>query len=73
VNSKPHRVSASIAFEMKFASFVLTSALLAFLSDASRGHQSEAPPTGPKIMVVGVYHFVSKANVYSMSVDDPLR
>jgi hypothetical protein len=26
-------------------------------------------PSRPKIMVVGVYHFVSKANVYSMSVE----
>ena len=66
------RVSAFIAIEMKFASFVLSSALLAFLPIVSRGHQSETPPTGPKIMVVGAYHFVSKANVYSMSVDDPL-
>jgi len=50
----------------------LISALFVFLSDASHGDQNETSQGRPKIMVVGAYHFVSKANVYSMSVDDPL-
>ena len=72
MNSKRHRVSAPIVCEIEFGTFVLISALLAFFSDTSRGHLNETSPTVPQIMVVGVYHLVSKANVYSMAVDDPL-
>lgn len=31
-----------------------------------------APATAPQVMVVGVYHFVSKNNLFSMDVDDPM-
>jgi hypothetical protein len=58
---------------MKFPSLLLIAALFVFLSGTTQGDQNEPAASRPKIMVVGVYHFVSKANVYSMSVDDPLR
>jgi Family of unknown function (DUF5694) len=57
---------------MKLVNFPLIATLFVFLSDRAHGDKNEAAPSRPKIMVVGVYHFVSKANVYSMSVDDPL-
>ena|ERR1700678_2219522 len=57
---------------MKFPSLLLIAALFVFLSGTAPGDQNETAPRQPKIMVVGVYHFVSKANVYSMSIDDPL-
>jgi hypothetical protein len=57
---------------MKLASFLLIAALFVFLPDRAHGDKNETAPSRPKIMVVGVYHFVSKANVYSMSIDDPL-
>jgi len=37
-------------------------------------HDTNAPLTAgrPQIAIVGTYHFVSKANVHSMPVDDPM-
>jgi len=64
-------VSAFIVFD-EIRELPFNFSLFVFLTHRAHGDQNEAAPSRPKIMVVGVYHFVGKANVYSMSVDHPL-